>query len=165
MHFHFKNRGYNIVYLDELWVNVVHSVSKEWVDKSVKSHRDAFVRGLTTGLKAPAARGPRFVLLHAGGDNGFVNGSELIFLAKKNTQDYYDEMDGSLFKNWFKHNPISNLPDKAVVVMDNTSYNSKKLEKAPNSGFNKEEIKTWLLSTDIFFEEDYLKTVGSCQKL
>uniref|UniRef100_A0A6P7GNL9 Uncharacterized protein LOC114344874 n=1 Tax=Diabrotica virgifera virgifera TaxID=50390 RepID=A0A6P7GNL9_DIAVI len=88
----FREQNYNIVYLDESWVNIGHSVNYEWRDTSVSSHRDAFVRGLTTGLKPPTARGPRFVLLHAGGKDGFINGAELTFLAKKNTADYHDEM-------------------------------------------------------------------------
>lgn len=153
----YRQENYNIVYLDESWVNIGHSVQREWVDKSIKSHRDAYIRGLTTGLKAPTSRGPRFVLLHAGGTHGFINGAELTFLAKKNTQDYHDEMDGPVFEEWFKNNLIPNLPEKTVVVMDNASYHSRKLEKIPGTSSTKEEIKEWLRSKDIFFEEDYLK--------
>ncbi|XP_050503419.1 uncharacterized protein LOC126882497 [Diabrotica virgifera virgifera] len=125
---------------------------------SVSSHRDAFVRGLTTGLKPPTARGPRFVLLHAGGKDGFINGAELTFLAKKNTADYHDEMDGPLFENWFKTKLLPNIPDKTVIVMDNAAYHSRKFKRIPNNSNNKEEIKEWLRSKDIYFEEDYLKS-------
>jgi hypothetical protein len=54
--------------------------------------KDSFLTGLTTGLKHPTARGPRFVIVHAGGKNGFINDAKLVFLAKKNSADYHDEI-------------------------------------------------------------------------
>ncbi|XP_050516676.1 uncharacterized protein LOC126891544 [Diabrotica virgifera virgifera] len=42
--------------------------------------------------------------------------------------------------------------------MDNAPYHSRKLEKIPNNSENKEKIKEWLRSKDIYFEEDYLKS-------
>ncbi|XP_072398383.1 uncharacterized protein [Diabrotica undecimpunctata] len=42
--------------------------------------------------------------------------------------------------------------------MDNASYHSRKLERILNNSDNKEEIKEWLRSKDIYFEEDYLKS-------
>lgn len=153
----YRRENFNIVYLDESWVNIGHTVNKEWTDTTVESHRDAFVRGLSTGLKAPTSRGPRFVLVHAGSKNGFVAGAELTFLAKKNSQDYHDEMDGETFEQWFENDLIPNIPQKTVIVMDNASYHSRKLEKVPNASSNKKTIKEWLLSKDIYFEEDYLK--------
>jgi hypothetical protein len=37
------------------------------------------------GLKHPTACGLRFVIVHAGGKNGFINDAKLVFLAKKNS--------------------------------------------------------------------------------
>lgn len=43
-----------IYYLDETWVNEGHTTSRAWEDTTVKSSRDAFINGLTTGLKNPS---------------------------------------------------------------------------------------------------------------
>jgi transposase len=153
----YRAEGYDIVYLDESWVNVGHSVSREWKDKTVTSARDAFIKGLSTGLKHPTQRGPRFILVHAGSENGFVNGAEMFFLAKKNSADYHDEMDGPCFENWFENKLLPNLVRKTVIVMDNAPYHSVKTELLPNQSWNKNNIMDWLRQKDIFFEENYLK--------
>ncbi len=98
----YRNEERNIVYIDESWINVGHTLSKVWKDKTVKTPKDAFLAGLSTGLKGPTARGPRFVLLHAGGKMGFIEGAKHVFLAKKNSGDYHDEMDSARFERWFK---------------------------------------------------------------
>lgn len=156
----FRNEGSNIIYLDESWVNVGNSVNKEWVDTTIKNSRDAFIRGLTTDLRAPSKRGPRFVLLHAGCEDGFIEGAQRIFLAKKNDGDYHEEMDGDYFEEWFEHSLIPNLPQNGrrnVIVMDNAPYHSVK-KSFPRTSWKKADIQQWLIEKDIYFQEDYLKT-------
>ncbi|KAJ8911544.1 hypothetical protein NQ315_012797 [Exocentrus adspersus] len=50
----FREEGRNIYYLDETWVNEGYTVTKVWQDKNVKSSRQAFLDGLSTGFKAPS---------------------------------------------------------------------------------------------------------------
>jgi hypothetical protein len=69
----FREEGKDIIYLDETWVNVGQTILKEWCNKTITTPKDVFLAGLTTGLKHPTARGPRFVIIHAGGKNGFIN--------------------------------------------------------------------------------------------
>jgi hypothetical protein len=57
-------------------------VPKELRDKTITTPKDAFLSSLTTGLKHSTARGPRFVTVHTGGQNGFINDAKLVFLAK-----------------------------------------------------------------------------------
>lgn len=45
-----------IYYLDETWVNEGHTTSKAWEDTTVMSSRDAFIKGVTTGLKTPSGK-------------------------------------------------------------------------------------------------------------
>jgi hypothetical protein len=52
---------------------------------------DAFLVGLTTGLKHPTARGPRCVIVYAGGKNGFINDAKSVFLKKKKSSADYHE--------------------------------------------------------------------------
>ena len=60
-----------VVYLDETWVNAHHGRDTLWVDKDG-----------TAGWKRPRVKGGRLIVLHAGTENGWVGGAELVFHAK-----------------------------------------------------------------------------------
>jgi hypothetical protein len=94
---HYRQLGRPIYYLDETWVNAGETTTRTWVDNTVQSTRDAFIRGLTTGQKAPSGKGKRLIVVHIGSSDGFVAGGLLCFESKKNTQDYHDEMKVILF--------------------------------------------------------------------
>jgi len=97
----YRSEGRTIYFLDETWVNAGECSNKVWFDTSVKSHRDAFLKGLTTGPKNPSGKGKRLIVVHIGSADGFVEGGLLCFESKKNTADYHDEMNGDTFTNGF----------------------------------------------------------------
>lgn len=141
----FRAQGRPIYYLDETWVNAGETHSKTWVDSSVNSRRDAFMRGLTTGQKEPSGKGKRLIILHIGSSDGFVPGGLLCFESKTNSSDYHDEMNGSTFFEWFvKILPL--LKDNAVIVMDNAPYHSVKKDPIPAMSWKKQRIIDWLVS-------------------
>ncbi|XP_045540789.1 uncharacterized protein LOC106711875 [Papilio machaon] len=72
-----------IYYQDETWINEGHTSKKAWIDQTVLSCRQAFLDGLTTGLKQPSGKGKRLIIGHIDGVEGFVEDSLLIFEAKK----------------------------------------------------------------------------------
>ena len=111
---------------------------------SIKGIRQAFMEGLTTGLKAPVSRGPRFALVHAGSEDGFINGTELNFLCKKNTANEHEEMDGETYEKWFMEQLVPNCPRNSVVVLDNAKYHSRYLEQIPTTSWGKGDIMNWL---------------------
>nr|CAD7256522.1 unnamed protein product [Timema shepardi] len=80
---------------DETWCNSGHTTSKSWMDTTIASSSQARREGLTTGNKLPSGKGGRVILVHAGNENGFIPGAELIFHGKKD-DDYHDEMDGKM---------------------------------------------------------------------
>lgn len=49
----YRNEKRKIYYLDETWVNAGHVKSKVWNDKTITSSKQAFLSGLSTGLKNP----------------------------------------------------------------------------------------------------------------
>lgn len=51
--------------------------------KQLKPLRMLILTGLTTGLKDPTQRGPRFVVVHGGGGDGLVTGANFITFNKK----------------------------------------------------------------------------------
>lgn len=139
----YRQLGRQIYYLDETWVNAGETTSKSWVDTTVKSTRDAFLRGLTTGQKEPSGKGKRLIVVHIGSSDGFVPGGLFCFESKKNTQDYHDEMNGDNFYEWFnKILPLLN--ENAVIVMDNASYHSVKKDPCPVISWKKSDIINWL---------------------
>lgn len=140
---HYRQQGRPIYYLDETWVNAGETTNKTWVDKTVNSPRDAFLKGLTTGQKKPIGKGKQLIVLHIGSSDGFVEGGLLCFESKTNSTDYHHEMNGDTFYKWFV-NILPFLKKNAIVVMDNAPYHSVKTETIPNMSWKKQDIINWL---------------------
>jgi len=140
---HYRQLGRPIYYLDETWVNAGETTTKTWVDKTVKSTRDEFLRDLSTGQKEPSGKGKRLIVVHIGSSDGFVAGGLFCFESKKHTQDYHDEMNGDNFYEWF-NNILPLLNENAVIVMDNASYHSVKMDPCPVISWKKVDIINWL---------------------
>lgn len=71
------------VFVDETWVIQNECVEQCWA-----------VGDGSVGPKIKTGKGSRFIILHAGGENGFIPGAELLFKAKNgNRGDYHDAMD------------------------------------------------------------------------
>jgi hypothetical protein len=151
----YREEGRTIYYLDETWLNAGHTTSKCWTDQSVKSAKDAFLRGLSPGLKNPCGKGGRLIILHIGNEFGFVDNGAFIFQANK-TADYHDEMTATVFTDWFR-SILPELDPGCVIVMDNAPYHSHKSEKIPNQSSKKSEIVDWLASKGVSYEPDSLK--------
>jgi hypothetical protein len=54
--------------LDETWCDTNHTTSHQWAAEDDSKNR-----------KLPLGKGQRFVILHAGCEDGFLNGCELVF--------------------------------------------------------------------------------------
>ncbi|XP_026818991.1 uncharacterized protein LOC113557623 [Rhopalosiphum maidis] len=135
--------GRHLYYLDETWVNAGECTSKTWIDTTIKSPRDAFLQGLSTGAVNPSEKGKRLIVLNIGSEDGFVPGALLCFESKKNTRDYHNEMNGDTFYEWME-GVLPRLKENCVIIMDNASYHSVKLDKAPTSQTKKGDIIKWL---------------------
>ncbi|RVE44789.1 hypothetical protein evm_010588 [Chilo suppressalis] len=109
-----------------------HTTGKVWVDTTIESSKQAFSKGLTTGLKSPTGKDRRLIISHIGSDEGFVEAGLLIFESKKNSMDYHEELNSECFEEWFK-SILPNLKPNAVLVLDNAPYlfNSRKVEHIP----------------------------------
>lgn len=58
-------------------------------------------------------------------------------------------MDATRFVKWFTEELILHLNSRAVIVMDNASYHSQKVEKFPNTSRRKHDIKKRLMEKNI----------------
>ena len=84
------------MYLDDTWANAGESVEKMWVED------DPVVSGgAIGGVRKPSGKGNCLIILHAGGENGWVNSADIVFQSKKATDDYHDEMTAAQFEEWF----------------------------------------------------------------
>ncbi|XP_072389489.1 uncharacterized protein [Diabrotica undecimpunctata] len=135
----YREEKRKIYYLDETWLNAGHTKSKIWVDTTVKTSRQAFLDGLTTGLENPSGKGKILIICHIGSNDGFVPNALWAFESNK-SGDYHELMTGQSFENWFS-NVLPILDDKLIIVLDNASYHSRKIEKIPTNSSKKSDIQ------------------------
>ncbi|KAJ8983740.1 hypothetical protein NQ317_017843 [Molorchus minor] len=71
-----------VIFLDKTWIYSKGNPKKSWQDASTKS------------VKRPAGYdGKRFIVLHAGGEDGFIPGASLLCASRTKLQDYHGEMN------------------------------------------------------------------------
>jgi hypothetical protein len=143
------NEGYNIVYLDEIWVDTHHTTSHQWTPPNPSDAR-----------KIPLNKGQRFVILHAGYKTDFLPGCELVFKTlSTDGRDYHSEMNSVIFNKWVEEQLLPACPPKSLVVMDNASYSViKESIKAPTSATRKGDVQKWLKDSKIPFDDKMKKT-------
>lgn len=135
------------VYLDETFINKNHSSRFTW-----------YLEEDGPWVNKPTGKGPRMILVHAITVDGWVNGAELLFEAKKRTGDYHGEMDWSNFSKWFSSQLLPNIPSGSYIILDNARYHNVLAEDSfPTSKHSKEQLRTWLFQNDLSCTDDMLK--------
>ena len=142
----FRSEGRPIIYLDETWLNQHHTVTKCWTDYDGKG-----------GLKIPSSKGKRLIILHAGCEQGWIDGAELIFVGKRDSGDYHNEMNILHFMEWFREKLLPNCPPRSVIVLDNAKYHNAVVEKIPTKSSRKQDMLDWLAKHKIRHEKKMLK--------
>jgi transposase len=57
--------------------------------------------------------------------DGFIDGCDLVFLAKSKDGDYHQEMNSFVFLEWFENQLMPALKNPSLVVLDNAiSYHA-----------------------------------------
>ena len=141
-----------VVYLDETWANARDGVEKMWVEDDPKA-----VGGTKGGIRKPSWKGSRLIILHAGSENGWVSDAVLVFQSEKATGDYHDEMTSEHFEEWFHDSLLPNTSPNSLIVIDNASYHSRRLEPVPTMSSRKQVMQDWLTARGIDFQEHALK--------
>ena len=136
------------IYLDETWVNQNIAVQQCWTNKEG-----------TIGPRTKTGKGGRFIVVHAGGSEGFVPNALLMFRSKfGNKGDYHDSMNNETFKKWFLEQLLPNIPSRSLIIMDNAPYHSKQINKAPTGVSRKAEVIQWLTENNIPHEPTYSRS-------
>ncbi|KAH0813913.1 hypothetical protein GEV33_008878 [Tenebrio molitor] len=134
-----------IIYMDETYLHSSHTHQKGWSDNS------------NEGLRKPISKGNRLIIINAGGEIGFVPGAYARWKSNSSTGDYHEEMNYENFEKWATTQLIPNLPEKAVVLVDNAPYHNKQQERHPTSATRKDDMKKWLRERGIQFNDNVLK--------
>uniref|UniRef100_A0A6P7H5N0 Uncharacterized protein LOC114346491 n=1 Tax=Diabrotica virgifera virgifera TaxID=50390 RepID=A0A6P7H5N0_DIAVI len=135
----YRAECYDVIYTDETYLHSSHTTSKSWDD------------GTSKCLKSPVAKGQWLIIVHAGGEKGFVPNGLLIFKSGQRTGDYHNDMNHENFIRWLQEKLIPNLQHKTALVLDNASYHNVACEAAPTSSWKKMDIQRWLTERCIYF--------------
>ena len=145
-----REEGYDIVYLDESWVNAHHTFEKEWQSKDGTLKRNI-----------PSSKGQRMILVNAGSkESGLLNEAGLVFQSKTTDgRDYHKEMNWIIFQNWMENKLLPLLDRPSCLVMDNASYHNVVADedKVPVSSSKKAKVIEWLQDRNVVFPENALK--------
>ncbi len=134
------------VYLDETYINKNHSCRFTW-----------YLKEDGAWVNKPSGVGPRLIIVHAITANGWVDGAQLVFEAKKRTGDYHGQMNWDNFSKWFETQLIPNVPPKSIIILDNAKYHNVFKESTPNKSSRKEQLQNWLTRNGYPWREDMLK--------
>ena len=142
-HQHFRSiRQYRredrpIINLDETWANSHDGHGRMWVEDACQ--------GSTSGvLESLLVREIGYIVLHACSRDSWVKDVALVFQSKRGTGDYHDKINHNTFKEWVTNQFFPNISPMSVRVMDNASYHSRQLERAPTSNSCKVDMIEWL---------------------
>lgn len=59
----------------------------------------------------------RYIIVHSGGDTGFVENALLVFKSNSKSGDYHNDMNNVNFKKWLNEKLLPNL--KRAVIHNN----------------------------------------------
>lgn len=141
----YRIQGRPVVYTDETYIDTTHISSKSYSD------------GSTSGLKKPISKGNRLIIVHAGGEDGFIPNALLMFKANQKSGDYHNNMNAENYTKWLQTQLIPNLKPNSVVVVDNASYHNSLENPAPNSNSRKQDMIDWLKFRNIDHSTSMLK--------
>ena len=115
-------------------------------------------RSFGPSINKPAGKGERFIILNAVTKDGWVKHAQLVFQAHRRTGDYHGAMDEDNFSKWFITQLLPNIPDNAVIIMDNAPYHNMLLEDGvPPLSSKKCVLQQWLHENNILFNEHFIR--------
>ena len=142
-----RTEGRPVVFLDETYIHASYSVKKCWQTEDEE------------GVLKSDSTGARWIIVHAGGEMGFIPNAQLIFKSQSKSGDYHDDMNKTNFMKWLKEKLIPNLPPNSLIVMDNAPYHTVTVNKAPTTNSSKADMQNWIKSKGL----SYLPTMVKAQ--
>ncbi|XP_068081808.1 uncharacterized protein [Anabrus simplex] len=142
----YRSDNRSIVYIDETWVDNNLTFNKCWQSDN------------QPGVMTNRSSSNRLIIVHAGCEDGFLEGALVIFKAGKTSGDYHGQMNAENFEKWIREKLLPNLPKNSVIVLDNASYHCVQQNKPPTKYAVKKEMKSWLERNYVPYGEDMRKS-------
>jgi hypothetical protein len=89
--------------------------------KIALSHRRESAVGLDEE-NVPQGKGARWIVIGAGGKNGWIPNTFKMWKGNVKSEDYHTEMNGDVFRSWFWDNLLPNVPPNTDIVIDRAPY-------------------------------------------
>jgi len=140
-HKKYVSEGRPIIYMDESWVNKNCRPSKAWSDGTPESVDEV-----------PPGKGARWILIGAGGRDGWIPNTFVMWKGNVKSEDYHTEMNAKVFHDWLTTRCLPNMPPNGVLVLDRASYHSELTEDSKRASFNL--TKATLLLLDYYFKKN-----------
>ena len=145
----FREAGYDIVYMDETWVNQNHCTYYMWLPNDGSD-----------APKIPSGKGKLLIVFHAGTrSEGLIDGCDLMFLVTSKDGDYHQGMNSVVF--WIGNQLMPALKNPSLVVLDNARYPNVKREDTMGPNFNQKKavLQNYLKQYNIPFSATDTKKV------
>ncbi|TKR62675.1 hypothetical protein L596_026599 [Steinernema carpocapsae] len=139
-----RDDGWTLFFTDETWCFKGMSHRRDWVTSMTPEQKKT--AGLCSGPNAPPTHGPRLIVLHTVGSNGFLPGALRVFHGNTQHPDYHREMNADVFEQYVEDliPTLRAQGEKVALVMDNASYHSRRSEEYPRKQWKKEQLVTFL---------------------
>jgi transposase len=127
--------------MDETWVNQNHCIYDMWLPNDGPD-----------APKMPSGKGKHLIVLHAGTrSEGWIDGCDLVFLAKSKDGGHHQEMNSVFFLEWFENQLMPALKNPSLVVLDNVIYHNVKTYGVPKFSQEKAVLQNYLTQHNIPF--------------
>lgn len=93
----YRDQSRDIIYVDETYILLSHVKDKSWNDDTVH------------GLLKLVSKRQHLIIIHAGGENGFVPNALLMWKSHEITGDYHHQMNQTNYEKWVREKLIPNL--------------------------------------------------------
>ena len=138
-YFQYDLEGREFTFMDESWLNKYMASKLVWTDGKPDCE-----------TAIPSGKGERWIIIGAGSKDGWIPNTWVMWRGSKaaKSKDYHREMDGAVFKDWFKSRLLPQLPRKACVVIDRAPYHTLLTEesKGAKQMWNREMLARWIVS-------------------
>ena len=91
--------------MDETYIHSSHVSGKVWSDDS------------SQGIHSPISKGDRMIIIHAGGEKGFIPGALTMWKASSSSGDYHKNMNKENYMKWIREKLLPNLEPRSVLSL------------------------------------------------
>ncbi|XP_005105949.1 uncharacterized protein LOC101860276 [Aplysia californica] len=122
----YRKEGRPIVYIDEAWFSLSGPAARR--EKTGPFREDSHSRyGKSSRSQASY---PKMLVMHAGGDMGFISATLSITKCQKSqtqSSEYTNSgLNSDVFFSWVNKHLLPNIPSSSIIVLDNASFHGLK---------------------------------------